>query len=228
MLPFLISLLSVSASNDYPSWFLQMPVGENEIFVVGYSPLYHYLSSSIEEAAQVARLKIATHIRDSIVGERAFSTSPLGMMYLSETIREIVDTSAIKDIEISIIDTAIVSNMVIILVTSGEEVNIPSPIISDNDWIVRDPRISGWIIETGTAPIYEYENNSWLAAEKDARISLAMSQKYHLEDLKKYDETSIWGVSLESVNYVISNVHTIARYVNRREEYCKVLMGIRK
>lgn len=229
MLPLLIGLLSTNYNTvEYPYWFLQMPIGEEEFFVVGYSPRYHYLSSSIEKAKLVAKRKIATHLRDSIFGERAFSLSPLGKIYLSETINEIFDTTAIKNIEISIIDTAIFANMVIILASTEEEGKLPPPIIKDTTWVVGIPSIPGWILETGAAPIYEHEHNSWLAAEKDARVSLAMTLEYHLKDLKKYDEKSVSGVSLESVNSVISGVHTIARYINRREEFCKVLMGIRK
>jgi len=63
MLPLLIGLLSTNYNTvEYPYWFLQMPIGEEEFFVVGYSPRYHYLSSSIEKAELVAKRKIATHL----------------------------------------------------------------------------------------------------------------------------------------------------------------------
>jgi hypothetical protein len=229
MLPLLIGLYTTTYySLEYPDWFLEMPVGEEEFFVVGYSAKYHYLSSSIEKARQVAKQKIATHIRDSISGQRAFSLSPVGKTYISETINEVFDTSVIKNIEVSLIDSAILDNMVIVLATSGKGEYISFPLVKDTSWIMDIPEIPGWILESGSAPIYEHECNSWLAAERDARVSLAMAIKYHLEDLKKYDEISVRGVSIETVNSVITGVHTIARYINKREGYCKVLMGIRR
>ncbi len=230
MLPLLIGLYITDTYNnlEYPDWFLKMPVGEEDFFVVGYSKKYHYISSSIEKAKQVAKQKITTHIRDSVSGQRAFSLSSVGKAYISETINEIFDTSVIKNIEVSVIDTAILENMVIILAKSGKEEYIPPPLVKDTLWVINIPVIPGWIIESGTAPIYEHEHNSWLAAERDARVSLAMALEYHLEDLKKYNETNIKGISIETVNYVITGVHTIARYINRREGYCKVLMGLRK
>ncbi|MCK4421433.1 hypothetical protein KAW48_06500 [candidate division WOR-3 bacterium] len=221
--------LSVSYNSfEYPEWFLRMPVGRSELFVVGYAPLYYNFSSSIEEAAEVARYKIIIARRDSIVGKRTYSLSPYGKFYHSDSIFEIVDTNAIKDVKLSIIDTAIVKNMVLILATTGKELGISSPIISDTAWVRKTPKIPGWVLETGFAPFYEYEQSSWLNAEKDARVSLGMLINYHLEDLKKYRETSIDGASIESVNCVISGVHTLARYINRKEGYCKVIIGIRK
>jgi len=228
MLPLLVGFYTTYYSSEYPDWFLKMPVGEEDFFVVGYSEKYHYLSSSIEKAKKVAIQKIATHIRDSISGQRAFSLSPVGKAYISETINEIFDTSVIKSIEISVIDTAILENMVIILVKYGKGEYIPSPLVKDTSWVMDIPEIQGWVLESGYAPIYEHECNSWLAAERDARISLAMALEYHLEDLKKYDETSVRGISIETVNSVITEIHAIARYINRKEGYCKVLMGIRR
>lgn len=228
MLPLLVGLYTTYYSLEYPDWFFKMPVGEEDFFVVGYSEKYHYLSSSIEKAKQVARQKIAIHIRDSISGQRAFSLNAVGKAYISETINEVFDTAVIKNIEISVIDTAIFENMVIILATSGKGEYIPSPLVKDTSWILDIPEIPGWVLESGAAPIYEHECNSWLAAERDARVSIAMALEYHLEDLKKYDETSVRGVSVETVNSVITGVHAIARYINRREGYCKVLMGVRR
>ncbi|MEA1913231.1 MAG: hypothetical protein U9N06_05270 [candidate division WOR-3 bacterium] len=141
---------------------------------------------------------------------------------------EFFDTNAIKDIKVLIIDTAVVQDMVLILSTLGRDRKIPPPLITDTSWVDEMPDFPGWFIAKGEASIYEYEHHSWLAAERNARVSLATFLEYHEKALKKLNNKSLSGVSLGSVNVVVSRVQVLARYINRKNGYCSVLVGMRK
>ena len=223
---FIFIIFSLLTQKNYPKWFLRMPVHQNETyFVVGYAPHYAYLSSSFKEAREDIKRESAFIIRTRITGERGFIKGGPETAYMGETIKEYPDTEAVKEINITVLDSVVVKGMVLMLAEIGNKSKKKYHLFSSpTNWWEKLPEQKGYIFAVGGSPIYYYEHNSWKEAEHNARIALAMEIYTGVKSLRAYAGEMNKGITQESVNVVLEGAQIVARHIDKEKGICYVLI----
>ena len=158
---FIIIFFSLTSHNNYPGWFLRMPVQKDTYFAVGYAPVYAYLSSSFKEAKEDVKKQVGFLIETRITGESGFIKGGAEVAYMGETIKEYPDTEAVEGINITILDSAVVKGMVLVLAKIGDKLKGKYHLsLSPEKWWEKLPEKKGYLFAVGGSPIYYYEHNS--------------------------------------------------------------------
>ena len=202
----------------YPHWFTEMPQRRGAIFAVGYSPVYMNIKTSWQEAKDNALLNLAKAYWVSVQGEQAFVSGEGGTAYKGSTVSEVVDSTLLKMLKpkLTCLDSALVGEMVIVLVsTKGIDVHSrPISLKSEPTWIKKLPSNPDYNYARGASPKYLYESNSWLEAERRARIQLAWGRKTKLQQLQRKGEFSFHQVTVESTGVTLREAQIVARWVD--------------
>ncbi len=185
---------------------------------MGYSPAYMNIKSSWQEAKDNGLLNLAKAYWVSIRGEQAFVSGERGTAYKGSTVSEEVDSTLLKMLKpkLTCLDSAQVGGMVIVLV-STKEINVhnrPISLKSEPTWIKKLPSNHDYDYARGVSPEYLHESNSWLEAERRARIQLAWGQKTKLQQLSRKSRDNLHQVTVESTGVTLREAQIVARWVD--------------
>ena len=195
----------------YPQWFTEMPLVNDTLYAVGYS----YVSTlhpenSYKKALENLLTSLVCFRESQIEGkwryiQRGYETVLVG----GKCIEILLDS--LSEEEVEVVDTATVGDMFIILgkiycpkVKGKRELK--------DRWWEKIPYGEEFIYAVGTSPLYYHEENSWILAEKNARVNLATTILLQVKSLLKMYENSMEKVVEEKVGKVkLSNVQVVAR-----------------
>ena len=214
----------------YPEWFMQMPLVDDTLYAVGYSYVSKlHPENSYGEALENLVTNLACFMSSEVEIEwkyiqRGYETAVLG----GGSVEIPLHSVSPKVVEVK--DTAVVGDMFIIL---GK---MYSPGVRGRKeyihrWWEKVPDSEKFIYAVGTSPLYYHEENSWILAEKNARINLAASILLQIKALMKMYENNVEKVVEEKVDNVkLSNVQVVARkmiYISG-SRVCYVLVRMSK
>ncbi len=191
---------------------------------MGYSPRYAYDSSSIKEAVKNLKQNLCYTIYTEIKGIEVYIRENKLVAYMGGKIEEVTDSTVLNNFYI--LDTAFTKDMVILLGATGRVENWADSLFEGGKWWESLPVKKNYIFAVGSAPFYAYEKNSWLSAEKRARISLAKQVLTYIKSLKKFGPTGIRGVTVESTHVILRGAQILGRYINYEDKIVNVLIGI--
>ncbi len=197
---------------------MEMPLRRGAIFAVGYSPVYMNIKSSWQEARRNGLLNLAKAYWVSIRGQQAFVSGLTGTAYRGSTLSVEVDSIQLKMLKskLTCLDSAQIGGMVIVLVSTKEIAvdNTPAPSKSKPTWIEKLPFSPDYDYARGVSPKYLHESNSWLEAERRARIQLAWEQRTKLQQLRQKGKLSFHQVTVESTGVILREAQIVARWID--------------
>jgi len=199
--------------NLYPAWFVTAPKGA--VTAVGYAPISYYPENGIKMARENALLNLAKVLRTTVIGEEASILSGGEHFYAGNTFKEYPDSFIVDYLKNAIVylDTAIVQNMILVLASDSRlVVDKTLKTLPDNPaWITTLPSDSLGIYSVGISQKYFYETNSWLNAEQNMRLQMAMILKTEVKDLVKNYSPFYQEVQQSKVESILINCQVVAR-----------------
>ena len=204
----------------YPSWFLTMPSDPEGVYAVGYAPVYAIFDSSVEEAGEKACIQLMRTKQIHISGERLFEVIPGGQnIFRGELFEETYPDC--EDYEYVVLDTVRVNNMVLVLVTNKEEYEFTGSYLVPLShhapkWVTDTSNLHGNLYAVGASPLYFYEQNAWLEAERQARHQLAFSAATQQRQLFKGTQDQEFVVTASATSVKLFNAQVVERWRNNR------------
>jgi len=199
--------------NFYPSWFVTAP--EGAVTAVGYALSSYYPENAIQLACENAFYNLASFKSTRFKGEEGTISVPNGHLYAGNNFVEIIDSTLLENLsnQIVYLDTTIVGSLTLVLV-SDEHIDISKELVEVNRlpiWINQLPDATNELYAIGVSPIYFREVSSWLQAEKDARLQLALSLGIRIKTMEKQLNESYQEITQYSVDQILKNVKVVAR-----------------
>ena len=239
LFPILLSFhLRASSSprpeNIYPLWFLNPPHG-SPAFVVGYSDEHAYLDSAINAAKREAARNLVKIRQVQIAGEQGLATLAAGTITVGSTIKEYYDTTDAERLggTLKALDYFRRGGSVALLASTDSVGNVPGAKRVDAAtvpmplWTTVIPEQAGYIYNSGLAPLYYNEFNSWREAERRARINLALTVYTKVKFLgKKTDNVYFREFQIEETNVTLHAIEVVARWKDVENKICYVLMRV--
>lgn len=240
VLPFLLAACSHAptvekprAENLYPSWFFNPPTGPT--FAVGYSSEHAYRDSAIKAAVRQAARNFAMSHAVQIIGEQGLATLAAGTITVGSTIKEHFDTTEAGRLGESMkaLDFFQRGNSVSVLASTDSLAGAPggtrldAAAVARPSWTTMLPDEPGYVYNSGLAPVYFNEFNSWLEAERKARINLALTIFTRVKFLgKKVEDTYFREFQVEETNVTLHGIQVVARWKDVRNKICYVLARV--
>ena len=226
-----IILIALGKNSDrdnhlLPAWFWDTPVIEGTSLSVGYSQPYIDSDHAYEDAFKDAAMRMFTDRMSCVRGERAIATVPDGVMQMGSTIHQETDTTGFGDFcKILVrLDSARTTTLRTMLVSTSH--------IEINKELIAPPGTAAEITtgsrtSVGLAPFYLLESSSWIEAERNGRIELAIgiSSEMRIVD-KKQDDQAIKTI-VTKTDVILSNVQTLHRRIDRDTGLVKVWVGMK-
>jgi hypothetical protein len=239
LLPLMLALHLASSykplpDNIYPLWFFNPPHG-SPAFVVGYSDEHAYLDSAINAAKREAARNLVKIRRVQIAGEQGLATLAAGTITVGSTIKEYYDTTEAERLagRMKALDYFQRGGSVALLASTDSVGNVPEVKRVDvasvplPSWTTVIPDRAGYIYNSGLAPLYYNEFNSWREAERRARINLALTVYTKVKFLgKKADDVYFREFQIEETNVTLHAIEVVARWKDVKNKICYVLMRI--
>jgi hypothetical protein len=220
--------------NIYPLWFFNPPAG-SPTFVVGYSGEHSYLDSAINAAKREAALNYVKTRQVQISGEQGLATLAAGTITVGSTIKEYFDTSEAEQLagSMKMIDYFRRGGSVALLASTDSIGNVPgikridAATVPTPLWTTVIPEQEGYIYNSGLAPLYYNELNSWREAERRARINLALTVFTKVKFLgKKSDNVYFREFQIEETNVTLHSIEVVGRWKDVKNQICYVLMRV--
>ncbi len=239
LLPVLVSFFLPSSGkplpeNIYPSWFFNPPATSSS-WTVGYSAEHAYLDSALKAATREAGRNYARNQRDLVKGEQGLATLAGGTITVGSTIKEYFDTALAVSTgsTMKVLDYFQRGGAVAVLASSDSVAHVPGTNRIDAarvpapSWTTVLPDKAGYIYNSGLAPLYYNEFNSWLEAERRARVNLALTAYTRVKFLgKKEDNIYFREFQVEETNITLHGIQVVARWKDVQNRICYVLMRV--
>ena len=239
LVPFLLSFhLQAShrplPENIYPLWFFNPP-GGSTTFTVGYSAEHAYLDSAIKAATHEAARNYVKNQQVRIKGEQGLATLAVGTITVGSTIKEYYDTTEATSLgaTMKVLDYFRRGGAVALLASADSVANIPgvkrvdAAVVKMPSWTTTIPEKVGYIYNSGLAPVYYNEYNSWLEAERKARINLALTVYTKVKFLgKKVEDSYFREFQVEETNVTLHGIEVVGRWKDVKNQVCYVLMRV--
>jgi hypothetical protein len=218
--------------NIYPAWFFNPPPGQQAL-AVGYSDVHAYIDSALKAATREAATNYVKDRQVRIVGEQGLATLAVGTITVGSTIKEFYDTNEAGRLgsTMKVLDYFQRGGAVTVLASIDSVGNVPglrrldAARVPAPAWTTTIPENSGYIYNSGLAPLYYNENNSWREAERKARINLALTLYTKVKFLgKKVDNTYFREFQIEETNVTLHAVEIVARWKDVKNRICYVLV----
>jgi len=203
-----------------PVWFWNTPRISGVSLAVGYSPLHRESEYAYKEAFQDAAWRLFCDRRCRIYGEKGIASSPEGTMQMGSTIRIEVDSTGFSAFSKKLVklDSVATKTMRIILVGTAK-VEINKARISVPDFEIDNPERD---LGLGSAPIYYHESSSWIEAEREARIQLALDAQAEFMGTSETVDEMILQTSVTKTDVTLTGIQTLHRRINRTQGYIMV------
>ncbi len=239
LFPLLVSILLRSSpkplpENMYPWWFFSPPAGSPS-WTVGYSAEHAYLDSALKAATREAGRAYARNQQDLIKGEQGLATLAGGTITVGSTIKEYFDTAQAVRMgsTMTVLDYFRRGGAVAVLASTDSAANVPGKNRVDAarvpapSWTTVLPDNPGYLYNSGLAPLYYNEFNSWLEAERKARIGLALTAYTRVKFLgKKEDNIYFREFQVEETNVTLHGIQVVARWKDVKNQVCYVLSRV--
>jgi hypothetical protein len=220
--------------NIYPSWFFNPPPA-SPLWTVGYSAEHAYLDSALKAATREAGRTYAKNRQDLIKGEQGLATLAVGTITVGSTIKEYFDTAQAVSMgsTMKVLDYFRRGGAVAVLAAADSVANVPgtnridAARVPEPSWTTVLPDKAGYIYNSGLAPLYYNEFNSWLEAERKARINLALTAYTRVKFLgKKEDNIYFREFQVEETNVTLHDIEVVARWKDVQNRICYVLTRV--
>ncbi|GAB4175290.1 MAG: hypothetical protein Kow00108_10490 [Calditrichia bacterium] len=213
----------------YPAWFLQQKENTSGRIFVGYAKPSYYKENSATEAIKDGvrnqMLFSSNHATGQIINYLRYDENFVERDTYSEEINESALETMVRNISVK--DTVYLERMTLVAIGSGALKSKEMKSLNKlPGWIINLPEEKGYHYVVGVSPIYQYEKNSWLEAEKDARKKLALYKMTDLYNKEFYNRSSLVGVSQFDLDVQLKSVEVVARA--RDDHLFYVLTRIRK
>lgn len=207
---------------SYPGWFLRAPT--STLTAVGIAPRYATDSSSIAEATERARAALALAVRSKVSVQMATEAYANVRDFQGEEYSE----SALDDqVPFVVLDTAFVDKLVLVLVGAGRVPFRDEPVAMPDSapaWVGVLPVAPRGSTVIGSAPLYYYEQNSWIEAEARARRAAAFDGATRLKTLERSSNGDYSSVTVSSTAAILQGAQVVQRWRDARMVY--VLMHV--
>ncbi|HIE30155.1 TPA: hypothetical protein EYP66_23055 [Candidatus Poribacteria bacterium] len=222
-----------SAEASYPAWFWNMPHFENNLFAVGFSETFFHPENSTKNAIKDGIERLAKYLSVHIKGEHGLLSSGGRIIYSVDNIQEELSPSVLSFVEehhqVAATYAGKKYTFVLLCLGEGDTKNIAvplsaAPMPSKPRWVTTLPKKSGYMYALGHSNPYYREVNSWRIAEKNARISLALSLESKVRGLAKQLNASMDTISTVSTDVQLNRVQVIARWKHPEHNACHVLV----
>jgi hypothetical protein len=237
-LPLLLSLFlrapeSPRPENIYPSWFFNPPAGTT--FAVGYSAEHAYRDSAIKAATRDAAASYVKNQQVEIKGEQGLATLAAGTITVGSTIKEYYDTAEADRLggSMKVLDYFRRGGAVALLASTDSIANVPgvkrvdAAVVPMPPWTTAIPEKAGYVYNSGLASLYYNEFNSWLEAERKARINLALTVYTKVKFLgKKVEDSYFREFQVEETNVTLHGIEVVARWKDVKNQICYVLVRV--
>ncbi len=220
--------------NIYPAWFFNPPAS-SPLWTVGYSAEHAYRDSALKAATREAGRNYTRNQQDLVKGEQGLATLAGGTITVGSTIKEYFDTAQAVQLgsTMKVLDYFSRGGAVAVLASTDSAANIPGTNRVDAakvpapSWTTILPDKAGYVYNSGLAPLYYNEFNSWLEAERKARINLALTVYTRVKFLgKKEDNTYFREFQVEETNVTLHGIQVVARWKDVQNRICYVLMRV--
>ena len=211
---------STSAPELLPVWFWDTPRLSGVSLAVGYSPLHQESDHAYQEAFQDAAWRLFCDRECRIYGEKGIASSPEGTMQMGSTIRIEVDSTGFSAFSKKLVrlDSVATRTMRIILVGTGR-VEIDKTPIASPTFEMED---AGQGLGLGSAPIYYHESSSWIEAEREARIQLALDAHAEFMGSSETADEMILQTAVTKTDVTLTGIQTLHRRIERTQGYVMV------
>ena len=203
-----------------PAWFWDTPVAGSTLTAVGYSQPYRESEHAYADAFNDGAWRLFRDLHSRISGERGTSTVAEGMMNIGSTIRQEIDSTGFTAFSKTIIrlDSASTPTLRIVLVSTGD-LPINRELLSEQSIA---PEIIGSHLTQGSAPIYYHESSSWIEAEREARIELAIGTLSSLKGQTEIVDDNIFQTSITETDVILTDIRTMHRRIDRKKRLVTV------
>lgn len=221
-------------SQQYPEWFIHQKKINCEGAVVGYAQRSYYGDTA---AFQNAVLNAAeNYIRFSkvqISGDQNFWLTALGNTWLGSRYSETFDTISALQIKnrLSIVDSFKSNNLLIVLFSSikcdlKDKIKIKIKIETEHPpgWLNSIPNDNEYLYSVGSSEQYYYKENSWLNAERAARLNLARNFLIQIKSLQKTSTSESQVVTSEATSVKLRNIEVVSRWIDEQKKVYYVLI----
>lgn len=211
------------AAQDYPDWFL-FPGGISvENLSTGYSNKSFYQDSAYSAAYRNSLENFKLFNNNKITGSQKYWISFEGTMDAGRYFNEIIDSSN-SDISLQKLKAFNYANLLAVLVVDEKitEINVSEK--NDTSWVTKIPEETGFLYSLGISKNYYYEKNSWLEAEKNARINLAKQISVKIKSLSKKENNFIEEARKEEVAVELKKAKIWRRYKDCKKKLYYVLV----
>lgn len=227
LLPFLTVQAAVAqtqsgrdSGREYPAWFLAAP--ESRVLTsVGIAPRYATDSTSVAEATERALEALALAIKSRVSVQMATEAYANVRDFRGEDYQE----TALADPGHAavVLDTAFLDKVVMVLVGTSRiavdrhRVQMPDSVPS---WVSTPPAsTSTGSIALGTAPMYFYEQNSWIEAEARGRKAAAYDAATKIRTLSRSNNGDFTSVTVQSADAMLEGAQVVRRWRDARAAY---------
>lgn len=203
----------------YPDWFIKPEQFSRQRLTVGYANPAFYRENGAAEAIRNGAENYLYFTHNRIHGNVINLLQYNENFIYSGSIREEISRDRMEDLVKSLVplDTAYLPSMTLVLLGEGEPVRgTMQPLNELPSWTRDIPESKEFYYVVGVSPVYQYEKNSWLEAERDARKKLALYLATELEGKEEFTERMTRGYNRLEVNVLLENARIVAR---ARDEY---------
>ena len=203
------------------------------MLAVGYSGEHAYLDSAIKAATREAAVNFVKNQQVQIQGEQGLATLAAGTITVGSTIKEYYDTADAERLgeTMKMLDYFRRGGSVALLASTDSSGKAPglkrvdAATIPAPSWTTVIPEQAGYVYNSGLAPLYYNEFNSWREAERKARINLALTVYTKVKFLgKKEDDIYFREFQIEETNVTLHGIEVVARWKDVKNQICYVLM----
>lgn len=229
----LLPLLSLQAQS-YPVWFLRQGVLNCSRVTVGYANVGFYHDSSVALAYREACDALVRQRSTRIFGGQAFWSTEYGTFWMGDDFREEFAAFGGSVGELKLLDTAVTSNVVLVLASDPDCIVAPQmrAVLNLNrvmapTWTSSPPDDKHYYYAVGLAPEYFYETSSWREAERLARRNLARAVHVTVKGLQKVSGEG-QEVRHEELSVTLRNIEVVARWRDTQKKIFYVLARMPK
>ena len=208
----------------YPQWFWTPPIDFS--CAVGYARIYFYRQSSIGQATENAINQLARQHQVDIVGGRI----TIDQVQVAD-FSEVTPPALRKRVSNQYHVWATYETPQLLLVLIGDQkckLATRKPLASQKKpgWLINRPTNDGFIYGVGNCNPRYHPEIGWQAAEKHARINLAVNLKAEIRHLGKYATDYNEQITSTEIAVRLKNIAVVARWYDVEDGSYHVLVRV--